>query len=471
MLATDGTKGPSPRGAFSRRQLLQVGGLGILGLSLPEFLRLRAAAAPGRVTPRAEKSCILIVQYGGASHIDSLDPKPGAPVETRGPYKPIATSVPGLRVCELLPRVARLADRFCLVRSLTHHSVDHNEAMHITMTGNSRPDPSHVDDTPYFGSVLARLRPARRAVPSYVFINTNYEPRHRTGGFLGRAYGPFRTGTDEGYPSEPVYGVTAFDPAEGVSEERLLVRSRLLPSLDRAESPVGRSEAGQDFRRLQERAWDLVTAPDARRAFDLEREPDKVRDHYGRHPLGQHLVQARRLIEAGVRLVSVVAWMGTSPHDRKNNLQTWDMHGGPDLGSIFGTGTLGLGWALPCLDEALSALLEDLELRGLLESTLVVVVGEFGRTPTIGANGGYPGREHWPHCFSALLAGAGIRGGNVYGASDQTGAYVKDRPVSAEDFGATLFHALGVPIESQLAANDFNRSRRVSTGRPLLDLF
>ena len=169
------------------------------------------------------------------------------------------------------------------------------------------------------------------------------------------------------------------------------------------------------------------------------------------------------------RLVSVVAWMGTSPHDKKNNLQTWDMHGGQELGSIFGNGTLGLGWALPCLDQAVSALLEDLELRGLLESTLVVVVGEFGRTPTVGSNGGYPGREHWPHCFSALLAGAGVRGGNVYGASDRSGAYVQDRPVSADDFGATIFHALGVPAETRLEAAGFTRP--VSTGRPILDLF
>jgi hypothetical protein len=462
-------KRPSSQGAFSRRQLLQVGGLGLVGLGLPELLCVQSRAAPGRATARAERSCILIVQYGGASHIDSLDPKPGAPEEIRGPYKPIATSVPGLRVCELLPRLARVADRCCLIRSLTHHSVDHSEAMHFAMTGNSRPDPGHVDDTPYFGSVLAKLRPTTRAVPPYVFINTNYEARHRTGGFLGGAYGPLRTGTDEGYPSEPVYRVTAFDPAEGVSQARLVARCRLLPSLDRPDSPVGRSEAAQDFRRLRERAWDLVTAPAARQAFDLEREPDKRRDRYGRHPLGQHLLQARRLIEAGVRLVSVVAWMGTSPHDKKNNLQTWDMHGGPELGSMFGSGTLGLGWALPCLDQAVSALLEDLELRGLLERTLVVVVGEFGRTPTISSNGGYPGREHWPHCFSALVAGAGVRGGNVYGASDKTGAYVRDRPASADDFGATIYHALGVPPETRLRSAGVNRP--VSTGRPILDLF
>jgi hypothetical protein len=441
----------------------------MLGLSLPELLYRSLRAAPAQGPARSEKSCILIVQYGGASHIDSWDPKPEAPEEIRGPYTPIGTSVPGVRLCELLPRLAQSADRFCLIRSLTHHSADHGEAMHIAMTGSSRPDKSQTDDTPYFGSVLARIRPTTRAVPSYVFINSNYEPRHRTGGYLGQAFAPLRIGTDEGYPSEPVYGVTEFDPADGVTAERLLARFRLLTSLDSHATPMAESSPPDDFRRFQERAWNLVAGPEAQRAFDLEREPSKVRDHYGRHPLGQHLVQARRLIEAGVRLVSVVAWMGTSPHDKRNNLQTWDMHGGPALGSMFGTGTLGLGWALPCLDEAVSALLEDLELRGLLESTLVVVVGEFGRTPKIDSNGGYPGREHWPHCFSALMSGGGISGGSVYGTSDKTGAYVHDRPVSADDFGATLFHALGVPPELQLG--DGGSMRRINTGRPIMDLF
>src|SRR5262245_1436041 len=187
----------TPR-AFSRRRLLQVGGLGMLGLRLPEFLGLQSHAAAGGAARGAEKSCILIVQYGGASHIDSWDPKPGAPTEIRGPYRPIATRAPGVEVCELQPRLAQVADRYCLIRSLTHYTVDHGEAMHIAMTGNSRPDKSATDDTPYFGSALARLRPATRPVPSYVFINSNYETRHRTGGFLGAACAPLRTGTDEG---------------------------------------------------------------------------------------------------------------------------------------------------------------------------------------------------------------------------------------------------------------------------------
>src|SRR5205823_2751061 len=201
---------------------------------------------------------------------------------------------------------------------------------------------------------------------------------------------------------------------------------------------------------------DLVAGPEARRAFDLEHEPVALRDRYGRHPLGQNLLLARRLIEAGVRLVSVTAWTGTPPGEKFRNVQTWDMHGeGAGLGSIFGTGAFGLGWALPNLDQAVSALLEDLHVRGRLDSTLVVMVGEFGRSPKIVK----AGRDHWPACYSALLAGAGVCGGMVYGASDAQGGYVRDGPVSPERFGATLFHALGVRPETRLGADGFTVER------------
>jgi uncharacterized protein (DUF1501 family) len=233
----------------------------------------------------------------------------------------------------------------------------------------------------------------------------------------------------------------------------MLQRSELLGRLDPlTDSTV--STGGAALRRFQEQAVDLLTGSEARQAFDLEREPATLRDRYGRHPLGQNLLMARRLIEAGVRLVSVTAWAGTPAGEKFRNVQTWDMHGnGPGLGSIFGTGAYGLGWALPNVDQAVSALLDDLELRGLLEQTLVVMVGEFGRSPRISNLG----RDHWPACYSAMLAGAGIRGGRVHGASDQSGGYVRDNPVSPENFGATLFTALGVPPETRLGADGFTR--------------
>jgi uncharacterized protein (DUF1501 family) len=433
---------------LNRRQLLQVGGVGILGLSLPHLLRAEAQH-------RTERSCIFIVQYGGCSHIDSLDPKPAAPDDIRGPYRAIPTAVPGIRMGELLPRLASMANRFCLARSMTHGNGGHDGGMHVCMTGHSQPKA----ETPYFGSVMAKLRPATRNVPSYVWVQNlagDVQPRYLTGGFLGAQYSPLRIGTDLDNPSAPNFRVTAFDPAAESSQIRLRQRWDLLNTLDAADGGM---------RRFQEKAIDLVAGAEARRAFDLDREPTAVRDRYGRYALGQNLLMARRLIEAGVRLVSVTAWAGLPPGEKFRNVQTWDMHGdGAGLGSIFGTGAFGLGWALPNVDQSVSALLEDLQVRGLLDSTLVVMVGEFGRSPKVVK----AGRDHWPACYSALLAGAGVRGGMVYGMSDAQGGYVRDCPVSPENFGATLFHALGVPPETRLGVDGFTRP--ASEGKPITGL-
>jgi uncharacterized protein (DUF1501 family) len=433
---------------LTRRRLLQVGGVGALGLSLPDLLRAGET--------KTEKSCIFIIQYGGCSHLDTFDLKPSASEEIRGPYKPIATSIPGFRIGELLPRLAAFADRYCLIRSMTHGDGGHDGGMHVCMTGHSRP----AADTPYFGAVMARLRPSARNVPSYVWVQNlagDVQPRYLTGGFLGAACSPLRIGNDLDNPSAANFRVTAFDPPKDISQERLKQRWDLLNAVDASNG---------DMRRFQERAVDLVTGPEARRAFDLEREPSAMRDRYGRHPLGQNLLLARRLIEAGVRLVSVTAWAGTPPSEKFRNVQTWDMHGdGAGLGSMFGTGAYGLGWALPNLDQAVSALLGDLDDRGLLDNTLVVMVGEFGRSPKIVK----AGRDHWPACYSALLAGAGIRKGLVYGASDGQAAYVRDSPVSPERFGATLFTVLGVPPETRLGADGFTRP--ASSGEPIRELF
>ena len=333
------------------------------------------------------------------------------------------------------------------------------------MTGHSRP----VESTPYYGSVLAKLRPATRNIPSYVWLQNlagDVQPRYLGGGFLGAAYSPLRVGTDLNNPSAANFRFTAFDPPGDVPSQRLRGRQELLGRVESDGSPLVRTRSGAALRRFQERAVELVTGPDARRAFDLEREPASLRDRYGRHPLGQNLLMARRLIEAGVRLVSVTAWTGLPPGERFRNVQTWDMHGdGAGLGSIFGRGAFGLGWALPRVDEAVAALLGDLEQRGLLKRTLVVMVGEFGRSPKVVR----AGRDHWPACYTALLAGAGIRGGAIHGASDRHGGYVRDNPVSPESFGATLFHALGVAPETRLGADGFTHP--ASTGRPISDVF
>jgi hypothetical protein len=443
---------------------LQAGGIGILGLGLSDVLHADELRRMRLGEPPAQ-SCIFIVQYGGASHLDSWDLKPDAPENVRGPFKPISTPVPGLQVCELLPRLAKLAPQYTLIRSMTHGNPGHDGGMHVCMTGHSQPSA----DTPYFGSVAAKLRPIERNLPPYVWLQNlagDVQPRYLTGGFLGAAYAPLRVGTDLENPSKPGFRVTAFDPPERVAPERVSSRRRLLATVEPEDSPLLADGAGDGFRRVQERALDLVTGSEARTAFDLEREPARMRDRYGRHPLGQNLLLARRLVEAGVRLVSVTAWTGVPPGETFRNVQTWDMHGeGSGLGSIFGTGHWGLRWALPQVDESVSALLEDLQQRGLLETTLVVMVGEFGRSPKI-ANAG---RDHWPACYSAMLAGGGIRGGTVYGASDKIGAYVDSTPVSPEDFGATLFHALGIPPETRFGPDGF--SQQVSTGKPILELF
>jgi uncharacterized protein (DUF1501 family) len=445
---------------ISRRQLLQLGGIGVMGLGLPELLH---AATENRSKVTRQKSCIFIVQYGGCSQIDSFDMKPDAPAELRGPFRSIATSVPGTRICEHMPRLARLADRYAIVRSMTHGNGGHDGGMHVAMTGHSQP----VENTPYYGSIVAKLCPPGGNVPPYVWLQNlagDVQPRYLTGGFLGAQYSPLRVGTDLDNPSATGFRVKAFDPPADVPTSRLLDRQQLL---NRVESAGNVLRGTSELQTYRERAVDLLTGPDARQAFDLDREPAKVRDWYGRHPLGQNLLMARRLIEAGTRLVSVTAWTGNPPGEKFVNVQTWDMHGpgaAAYIGSIFGVGSFGLGWALPRVDEAVSALLTDLENRGLLEDTLVVMVGEFGRTPKISNLG----RDHWPACYSALLAGAGIRGGLVYGASDKTATYVKDDPVRPEDFGATLFHALGVAPETRLGADGFTRP--VSAGKPVLGL-
>jgi len=455
---------------LSRRQLLQVGGIGMLGLGLPDLLQASASVTAPQFGPA--KSCIFVVQYGGASHIDSWDCKPDAPQDVRGPYKPIATNVPGIRIGELMPRLARLADRWCLVRSVSHGNGDHDGGMHVCLTGHSQPQ----ETTPCFGSVVARLRPARAVLPSYVWLqNLDADVRswYLTGGFLSPPYSPLLVGKGVDNAAAPDFRLKAFDPHPDVAGQRLTLRHQLLTRLE-PEPADQSSPAPQAMRQFQERAVTIVTGPEARRAFDVNREPDKVRERYGRHPLGQNLLLARRLVEAGVSLVSVNAWTGI-PREGEGFIyspsftQGWDHHGAEvQKCGIFSTGQFGLGLALPRFDQALAALLEDLEERGLLHQTLVVVVGEFGRTPKISTKP-YPGRDHWPACYSALLAGGGIRGGRVYGASDKIGAYVRDNPVSPEDFGATLFHALGVPAETRLGADGFTHP--VSMGKPILSLF
>jgi hypothetical protein len=453
---------------LDRREALQVGLVSAVGLGLPQLLKARDAARS------TNKSCIFLMLNGGASHIDTFDPKPDAAEEIRGAFGSIATRVTGLRFSEKLPRLANLADRFCVLRTLSHKTPDHVEGAHVCLSGQS--DGSLRNRTPYFGSVLALTRPSAPGVPSYVWLHnllvgTQKPGRNENGGLLGMAYAPFRIGRDLDTPAAPDFRVKAFDAPDGYSAAQLRDRFELLSRMEDLTAPPAPAAAAADMQRLQERAVDLITSPEARRAFDLNREPASLRDRYGRHPLGQYLLLARRLIEAGTRMVSVVGCPGMPPGSTEAPIrQLWDMHDmyfeGRD--HMFGTGPYGLGLALPRLDQALSALFEDLCDRGLLESTLVVVVGEFGRTPKFEGQG--RGRGHWQSCYSALLAGAGVRGGMVYGSSDPIGAFVRTgQPISPENFGATIYHALGLAPETRPDLR--NLTFRVSDGEPLLDVF
>ena len=464
-----------PSTLISRRQLLQAGGIGALTLGLPGVVTAGVDGRRGLGGGAAEKSCIFILLCGGPSHLDTWDLKPAAPAEIRGPYQPIATTVPGMRISELHPRLAALTQHFSLIRSMTHvgNISNHFDAMHHCLSGQA----DAPADSPYIGSVLAKARPNERSVASYVWLikcvgdPVFCAPNIGTGGHLGVTYSPLFVGSATNHPAMPDFKAPD-ELLPAVPPERMQERRRLLAALNPAESASVGNRDLQDWQDLHGRAFELTGGPGGRQAFDLQQEPATVRERYGMHPLGQNLLLARRLVEAGVGFVTVNGWTGPAPGVTGGGppSSSWDMHGGEmGMGNAFGSGSYGMGWCLPRLDEALSALLVDLDDRGLLEKTLVVVTGEFGRTPRINESGVNPGRQHWPSCYSAILAGGGIRGGMVYGESDKIGAFVKSKPVRPQDLGATIYHALGVPLDLRLGKDGFTRP--ISSGEPILDLF
>jgi hypothetical protein len=447
--------------------------MGALGLAWPSLVSASVDAKRPLGQGAAAKSCIFLWLCGGPSHLDTWDLKPDAPDGIRGPYRPIATAVPGLQLCELHQRLAPLAKDFAIIRSMMHvgNISNHFDAMHHCLSGQAMAP----DDAPYIGSVLSKVRPSQRNIASYfwllnpgrasVFISAFLG----TGGFLGARHAPMFIGTPNNHPAMPGFRGPdqLFAPVHQAAMEG---RRQLLGQLDPAESAGNGNRLLQDWDDLHHRAFELATGPSGRQVFELDREAVTVRDRYGRHPLGQNLLLARRLVEGGASCVTVTGWVGPSPQGGagSSGISSWDMHGGHmGMGNAFGTGTYGMSWCLPRLDEALAALLTDLKERGLLERTLVVAIGEFGRSPRINTQG-QPGRVHWPTCFSAFLAGAGIRGGAVYGASDKQGAYVKDQPVRPQDLGATIYQALGVPLETRLGKD--GATRPITTGQPIQKL-
>ena len=439
-------------GPLSRRDILRAGTLGPLGLGLAGLLAPTARAGP---EPTA-KACILLFMWGGPSHLDTWDPKPDAPAEVRGPFASIPTAVPGLRISEHFPRLAKLADKYAVVRSMSHTDPAHLSNVHHLMTGrlaprpNSDADPATRADAPHLGGMLAKLRPPAGVVPTAVTLPWAVSHPAAPGGvapgqhagWLGAGCDPFLVVGD---PNSPTFQVGGLAPAAGVSAARFASRRQLLKQLDSGPDAGG-------FDGVRGKAADLLSTGTVAAAFDLSKESPATRDEYGRHPHGQSCLLARRLVEAGTRLVTV-NW----PDDGQ---YFWDTHGN----NFEGHKTR----LMPPADQGFAALLTDLARRGLLDETLVLWVGEFGRKPQIDAK--TAGRDHWPRCYSAVLAGGGVRGGAVYGASDSIGGLPKDKPVSPADLTATVYHALGV--DPELTVTDpFGRPVALTEGTPLRPLF
>ena len=449
-----------------RNMLLQAGALGVAGLSLPTLLQA-ASGSPGE-TPTAlngfgrAKQCILLFMWGGPSQLDTFDPKPSAPTTIRGPFKPIATNVAGIELSELFPQLAQQADKLAVIRSLNHDDPAHLSSGHTILTGHLPPvnfsdnEPPSERDTPHIGSVMSKLRPSTTAIPSFVTMpwlafhpsapGGNAPGQH--GGWLGRQYDPLHVMGD---PNAAGWKVPALALIDGQSPDRLQHRRELLQSLDQQRRAGEQTGGLNQLDSLQQRAFGLLTSATVRGAFDLGQETPETRDRYGRNIHGQCVLLARRLIEHDVPLVSV-NW-----HNDGQNF--WDTHG-----NNFNRLKNDL---CPPTDRALTALLEDLSRTGRLDETLIVWVGEFGRAPVIN---GSTGRDHHPRCYSGLMAGGGIRGGQVYGASDQHAAYPADKPVSPHDLVATMYHALGVGADAVLH-DSLNRPHRVHGGRPIGELF
>jgi hypothetical protein len=443
------------RRLLSRRELIRVGGLGTLGLGLPALKRARAATLAGR--PRAN-SCLIIFLSGGPPQHETFDPKPAAPIEIRGPFLPIATSVPGLQFSELLPLSAARAHRMCVIRSMTTGIHSHSTSGCFMLTGHEPTSvaesvPPSAQDWPSLAGAVGALRAAERSpldaviLPEPIFNNPAIPWPGQNGGFMGAAWHPHILRCDPSQERIEIEGLTA---AAGVTELRLDDRHALLGQVDRMLHRGLRSPAIAEMNRFQQEAFDLLHAGATREALEIEREPAASRDRYGRGKFGQSVLLGRRLIEAGVRLVQV-NWP-REPGDTAAGNPLWDTHQ-DNAGRLKNV-------LCPQFDTAYSALLDDLEARGLLDETLVVVMGEFGRTPTINAAGG---RDHWGSVFSVALAGAGVPGGGVIGASDARGGMPADRPVRPPDLAATIFQLLGISPDHEFR-DPFDRPLQVVSG-------
>ena len=459
-----------------RDAMLRLGRLGLGAVTLPQLLQAEQARAAsgisvtghGQRTGKA-KSCILIYLWGGPPQQDMWDMKPLAPEGIRSQFNPISTVVPGIDVCEHMPLFAKHTDKTCIIRSLTHDSNNHEPSVYRTLTGrinNTLAVPRNQrnrHDFPNLGSVVSYFSPMG-AMPSSVTIprpighdGATYSGTYA--GFLGGRHDPMEVAAAEETKETPTHSIAL--PAD-IAEARLLARRGLLSVVEEADRRYQSVGAAREMDSYREQAFGMLSSPVAKRAFNIELEDPRTRDRYGRNEYGESILLARRLVESGVRLVTI-SWMRIQTGGNVANV--WDNHG--PFEGLTGTNMLKAYYCLPSLDKGFAALMEDLQGRGLLDETLVAMWGEFGRTPKLNPA---QGRDHWGACQSAVFAGGGIRGGQVYGSSDKDAAYPSSNPVSPEDMLATVYHSLGINPEATLR-DSLNRPHQIVDGRPLTELF
>ena len=428
---------------IARRNFLQIG-VPFLGLGLADLLRLESQA--GEATRReGRKSLIVFWTDGGVSQQDTWDMKPNAPSEYRGMYKTISTNVPGIQLSEKLPFQAKVMDRLSIVRSVHHDNGIHAPSSHWMQTGYFGPTLArNAAQKPSFGSVISRSLGARRPpIPAYVTIPKSEAFGYQGAVYLGKAFNPFEVGAD---PNAADFKLPNLSLQAGLTEQTIESRRALLKTFDTLRRDIDDSGVMEGLDKFKSQALEMVAGDQVRAAFDLSAEDSNLRDKYGRHRYGQSALLARRLVEAGARCVNI-------------NTGNWDHHNEIEKG---------LGEHLPPLDKAIAALVDDLTLRGMLDDVVIYCVGEFGRTPRMNGNAG---RDHWADCFSVLLAGGGIRGGRVVGASEKWGGGVQERPVSPLDLLATIYHTLGIPLDTHFEDASGRPVSIVGSGRPITELF
>ncbi len=425
---------------FSRRGLLAAGSLGTLGLSLPQLLWMEQASAEQKHYDFIEakaKSVIHIYLPGGMAHQESWDPKPYSPLEYRGEMKPVKTNT-GEIFCESIPKLAKIADRLAVVRSVTHGEAAHERGTHNMFTGYK---PSPALKYPSFGAVVSHEYGPRKNMPPYICIPN--QPNEFAGtGYLSSSFGPFALGSD---PASSGFKVRDLDLYKGVDDKRFARRQAALEQVNQHFASVTKADNVGAMGTFYERAYNLLGSPEAKLAFDLNKEDDKTKDAYGKNQAGQRLLMARRLVEAGCRLVTLT-------------YGGWDMHNGI---------TAAMNRTMPPLDQALSQLILDLEQRGLLDETLVLVSSEFGRTPKVNKTAG---RDHYPKVFSVMMAGGGIKGGSIYGASNATASEPEFDPVAPADLATTMYHQLGIVADKELMAPGDRPIEIVDGGKVLKDI-